>query len=491
MKLKSPQLQEIPMNIVGSSVFGQYPKISDEQTINMIISDNFLVPYFGYKTISTVNPNGVGRCIFVSTKLNTIAAVIGSGFYLLGINGTQSLVGTLNSSIGTVYMDENNSSEICIVDGSNIYLYNYASSTFTIVSTDIVNPIHVYFMDGYFIVTDANMNNWRLSNPNDGTSFPSDAQHTGEFQTEINKIKACHRVPGKGNLLYVFGDAITEPWYDLGLQLFPFQKNTFFNIDFGTANAATIASNDQYIIWLGQNKQSQPVIMYSEGSNSQSISTDGINKKLAQVNFPSNSYGFLIKQNGHTIYQLTFADPSDNFTLAYDFDTKKFYTITDTYMNCHPITGVVLFQGTYYGISVKNGNLYKLSGNLFTYDGNEIPMIRIPGTTRLPDGSLFIVNTVNFLIEQGQPNSQIIINPHEFSLGQAPIYGTPRVDLSVSYDGGNSFSSNEGIELNPNAVRQNKLEWQNKGACNEFTPQFRFHGFQRFLASSGITSIYQ
>ena len=47
--------KQMPLNIVGSSVFGRYPKISIEKTYNMLISDNWMVNYPGYSKVIDLN----------------------------------------------------------------------------------------------------------------------------------------------------------------------------------------------------------------------------------------------------------------------------------------------------------------------------------------------------------------------------------------------------------------------------------------------------
>ena len=48
MVARGQNFRQFPVNIVGSSIFGRYPKISIEKTYNMFMSDKFMVPYSGY-----------------------------------------------------------------------------------------------------------------------------------------------------------------------------------------------------------------------------------------------------------------------------------------------------------------------------------------------------------------------------------------------------------------------------------------------------------
>lgn len=473
MKPRSPTFKPIPLDIVGSTSFGRYPKISIEQTFNMIISDNWLVPYAGYKNVAAIAPNGKGRGLFKSTNLNQIVAVIDNGVYLVNTDLAYLRIGNLSTFDGDVFIDENNKSQIALCDKANIYIYDYSLNSFTKASIDFL-PGYIAFQDGYFIAPNLNPspnNAWRLSAPNDGTSWPDAPSNAGGFQTKPNIPLAALRFPGKGNLLIIFGQTITELWYDLGYQLFPYQKNSYFNIDYGCVNPATIATGDTIVVWLASNEKSGPVIMYSDGSEAIQISNDGINFKLAQLTNPTNSYGFLFKQDGHLIYQLTFID--DNLTLAYDFNTKKFFTLCDQNMNYHIAKKVVSFNDTYYFVSINDGNLYELNSKYTTYNGAEIPRIRVCKNVRLPDASRFVVNNLTFTLEQGQDAN------------------LQRIDFSFSTDGGESFTGYEGRVLNALGHRVNRIDYWNKGMANDFIPQFRFWGTGRFVATNGVTSIYQ
>lgn len=471
MKIRSPIQKQLPLDIVGSNNYGRYPKISIEQTFNMIVSDDWLVPYAGHKKIASIDPNGKGRGLYGSPSYNKMFAVIDNRVYSVTSGLAFQQIGTIDTFAGDVFIDENNAGQVAFCDKKNLYIYNSEGSPpFQKVTLDFV-PGYICFQDTYFIAPDLNTSQWRLSDNNNGLVWPAAAANVGTFQTKSDRPLATIRFPGKGNLLFVMGNIVTEAWYDVGYQLFPYQRNTYFNIDYGCLNPATIAASDTLIVWLAANEKSGPVIMFTDGGAPNQISNDGINFKLAQLENPQDSYGFLFKQDGHLIYQLTF--PSDNLSLIFDFNTKRFFTICDQYMNYHIAKRVVYFNNSYYFVSFNDGNLYELNSDYTTFDGAEIPRIRVCKNIRMPDSSRFIVNNLNFILEQGEAAN------------------VQRIDFSFSIDGGASFSSYEGIELNKQGHRQNRIDYWNKGMANDFVPQFRFWGTGRFVATNGVVSVYQ
>ena len=278
--------QPQPLNIVGSSVFGRYSKISIEKTYNMFESQGFMVPYAGYQiaVLASRFMNGKqGRAVFTSTKLNRLVVVIDANVYLVNINFSQpnlrvtsfnaTFIGSLQTSSGIVYIAENNKPQIGISDGTSFYLYDASiSPTLQTISTNF-RPGYLTFHDTYFIIAASQdtfysppaNNTWRLSKSNDGTSFPSDSAHIGLLQSKPDNTQAVVRFPSKGNLIFVMGSITTEAWFDTGAQGFPYQRNNQFNIDYGCVSAATVAYMDEVVVWLAQNEKSGPIIMYSDG----------------------------------------------------------------------------------------------------------------------------------------------------------------------------------------------------------------------------------
>lgn len=574
---RGQNFKEIPINVVGSSIFGRYPKISVEKTINMFISDNWLVNFSGYQIAipasSFVN-GGVGRGNHTSNKLGKLICVVGAFVYLVDIFFDQNIdmtydisVTLLNSSlplatsVGTVYISENNTPQIAISDGVHVYIYDpfNSTSTFYIMTGDGANPSakpinfdpgFIDFHDTYFLIAAANNTNftppanntWRLTSINPSTGFvyvdesaAGQSANTGIISTKPDNVQAVIRMPSKGNMVIVLGKTVAEPWYDQGLQLFPYVRSTAFSIDYGCLNPATIATNDVIAVWLAQNEKSGPIIMFTTGGEPEKITTDGIDYLFSQMKNPSDSQGFLMRQDGHLQYIINFY--TDNLSLMYDFNTKKFFNLTDENLNFFIANEVAFFNNQYYFLTNKNGNLYAFDTIYTTYNGAEIPRVRTCKSVRAPDQSYRIANDIGFTIESGETQYQqedggpiyletqdekliitqagsifFITQDNNFIITQdgnnltfqdldltnfsnlidqnnLVLYITPRVDLSVSWDGGASFSSDMPYELPGLGQRKNRIMWWQLGVFNDFTPQFKFWGLGRFVATDGILNV--
>ena len=531
----SPPKSEIGLRIVGSNTFGRNSKMSSEQTFNLFESDGFLVDTPGYKKVVDFPGRIVGRAIYASDRGNFMITVIDNVvFKISGPPGnlTTAAIFNLNTYTGDVFIDENIASEIAICDGTDLWIYNFLSGAATKAvlpnspgTTQPMRPGYVTYHDGYFIVPDLRSSAWFLSQQNQGLNWfwsAGSQEVNGAIQTKPDNAVAVLRAPGKGNLIYVFGRNVVEMWYNNGAQLFPYARSTSESIDYGCLSSTTIAAMDNFIAFLGVNEKSGPVIMVSTGSGFTRLSTDGIDFKLADVVFPDRSYGFFYKSDGHTLYQLTFYDPKDNFTLLYDFNTKKFFYLTDELMNHHIAESVAFFNNTYYFVSIDDGSIYELNSKFTTYDYTvpsnfrvnpntpivqEIPRMRICNSARQDDTSRFIANSLTFVVEQGvdpfYPASQLFYLTGEDGvvLAQESAEGfignflsqeivddpyVPRIDMAISKDGGETFGSYVSKDLNPLGERKNRVVFWKLGASNDFVAKFKFWSKYRVTVSDGV-----
>lgn len=559
MITRPPTFEAKPLNIVGSSTFGRYPTISIEKTYNMFMSDGWMVPYSGYQLAipsSSLLSGNQGRAIHTSAKFNRMIGVFNSNVFLINITFNQRQqkvtafqavkIGELQTSKGIVYIAENNVPQVLLSDGTSLYLYDRTlTPSFRVVTTSFI-PGFIDFHDTYFLCaaradgfyTPPANNTWRLSAQNNGASWPDDAASIGLLQTKPDNTQAVVRFPGKGNMIFVFGSTVTEPWFDLGYQLFPYQRSTSFNIDYGCLNPATIASMDDVVVWLGINEKGGPVVFYSDGGSQRQITTDGFDYMLANMQNPSDSQAFIYRQDGHLFYHINFY--SDNLSFFVDFlkdGTHKIYHACDEHGNYFIASQVAFFNNQYYFVSKNNGNLYTFDTIFTTYDGKEIPRIRTCKNIRNVQQEPFIANDCGFTIEVGNSDyvqeaagdiylitedgkkyitegaEQLYItedekylltedgknleseqtDPDVFSylIAEQPVIHTilPRVDMSISIDGGDHFSSYDAQYLPPIGQRKNKLAWWQLGWGNDLVCQFRFWGLSRFVVTDGVVNI--
>lgn len=471
------------LDIIGALGFERYPKMSIENTYNMVISSQALVPFSGYSLAQTFTADINGRQLFRSSFLKDLIAVINNRVYLINKNLGFALVGNLTTSTGPVFITENEANQIALVDGVNLYIFEPMTSNFSIVPLDF-SPVYITFQDGYFISCDGQTSQWRLSGLNNGFSWPAGPRNIGLLQTRPTFVKA---VIAFERQLFVMGETVTEIWHaQPSNSLFPYVRSNAIAINYGLLSPSSVASEFGLLVWVASNNQASPTILVSKGGPPKRLSTDGIDFLLGSLDFPERSTAFLFEEDGHIFYQITFE--RDNLTLVYDFETNQFYTLTDECLNAHIARNGVFFNNKNYFLSRDSGDLYEFGTQFTTYNGKSIPRIRITKPFRMKNSKRFIANNINITLEQGISNQ------------------LQRVDLSISKNGGQSFGTVVGKELNSLGNYRNRLQFWNLGICNDLTLQFRFwagnplettrndqcrNGSERFVIVGGELNYFQ
>lgn len=449
----------IPLNIVGGAKFGRYPKISVENTYNMIVSDNALVPYAGYVQELDLGGNE-NRGIFNSIALGKLIFVVDDRIYTLSATAPDTtlsyeFVGNLDTDSGDVYITENNNKQISISDGKNIYVYNWGNGSiakaYTGSSGDPLyfKPGYIDYMDSYTISPDTLSEQWALSNQNEALIYQmvdpdAGVSYTGNYQTKPDIMRATVVL---NRTLFVMASTGSELWHDVGNILFPFQRDNSIAIDYGVLSVPTIAVGFNRLVWLANNAQSGPVIVVSYGGPPQEIATDGIDFFIGDLVNPEDSDAFLFQEDGHTFYQITFH--GDNVTLTYDFDTQMFFTLTDQNMDHHIAKKGIYYNNNNYFMSYEGGKIYQFGTQYTTYDGLTIPRFRICRHIRESDSSRFRINRLIITMEAGDSDV------------------TQEVHLSMSKDGGNSFGSTVINTMNPIGRHRNIMQFWQLGEAND------------------------
>ena len=538
------------MIMSGSSTFGIHPKISAERTYNMYLSDEWLVNFAGYKKVvqfpsGTIDPVtgtdipitvGEGRGIFHSIRGNLMVVVINQKVFVLDSNlAIITLPTDLDTTTGEVFIDENLSQQICIVDGLNAYIYNWSLApnlTKQTINAANLIPNFVVFHNTYFLfgnaLTTANGNLWWAYERATDTTIQAvtgGAASSFSLQTKPDFALAVIRLPSQSDNVLVFGRAVCELWSAIG-GLQNYRRISTINIDSGCVSISTIASSEDSVFWLGRTQNNAPVIMRFRNNSHEQISSDGWDIAFQNVVEPEKSTAAIYRQNGHIFYQLTFFGSSDNFTICYDLETNKFFDLTDQYLNYHPARETTYFNKKWYFVGINKPFLYEQSTKFFVIDESlgedntpadkfiwDMQYIRITNTIRNETTGRFRLNSISFPIQQGfdpqctgshasdyivmEDDTTDIIETElgsplitETSLGDFIDAQCPRIDLSFSKDGGYTWSNTYSRQLQALGHRRNILTWNNLGVANEITCKFRIWTRAPVIINNGVAEVY-
>lgn len=542
--------KQVPIQIVGSSTFGRYNKISDRKVYNLYESDGWMVPYFGYKKIvELVSAGGAqvveGRGFFKSIRGNIAVAVINSTVWRLDPNAGALFIGNLATSSGPVFMDENLNSQIGIVDQLSLYVFNRDTNGLTRQTSvadggtvpDDLTPNYIRFHNNYFLIgnnnTTGNGARWYAFIYKDANNVEVANGGQLALETKADFARAIVPLPGRGNNVIVMGTTVSEiqnnsPLVSNG-QILLYQRVSSINIYYGVLSVSTIAWSETSVIWLAVNEKAKPVIMLFDGEGARTISTDGINHQLSALVHPEKSIGFIYEEDGHTFYQITFYAPQDNLSLFWDFNLKKFYHTSDHQLNYHPARQVVYIGNQNYFISLNNGAIYEFSTLLTTYDENVvnpgnanyneeinyvIPRQIVGDNFMLPGGpDIFRAKRFYLTMEQGadpkfsklralqsfispivtETGENIVAEDSEQIIAQQSNGLTlgyePGVDFSYSRDGAVTWTREVRSILNFSAIRQNITRWIIRDRCNSWTPRLKFWTKGRVVVHNGFLVI--
>lgn len=528
--------RQVPIDIVGSSNFGLYPKVNAERTYNMFISqsgqeqEQWLISFAGYRAAARVlSSNKEGRGLYHSIRGQFLLIVVAGQVTRLDTDSlTQTNIGTLNSDSGEVFFDENLNSQIAIVDGQDVYIYNHRTGNFGLANlrneadtgafTGALQPNYVTYQNTFFIFGNGLSTNdgskWYVFDPAPSGDLNIKLVQTLSLQTKPDYARAAVRMPGRGNNLLVMGESVAEIWSQVG-GLQTYQRNTSINIDYGVISVSTIAANDQLVVWLGNNERATPSIYVSQGGNAKALTTDGIDNLLNAVQVPSDATGFLYEQDNHWFYQLTFFNSQDNFTIVYDFETNRFFDLVDFDYSHFPARQIAHFLRNTYFVSIKDGRLFRISTDLENYQLDDdflnvfdIPRMRVCNTIRAKTPAKFITNLFSFILETGTyPNAfeeplcfglvltefgqPVLTEDGDVVLTQEGFCrrNRPRIDLRLSKDGGTTYSNAVSYELPPTGDFINQPRFFQLGRSNDLTLQLQFWGMSRFVIKNGALEI--
>lgn len=242
-------------------------------------------------------------------------------------------------------------------------------SSFTQINdANFLGATQVDYIDGYFIFSKQNSQQFFLSPLNAVVPFSGLDVGTAEAQPEnlMGLIELQEQV-------YLFSGRHIEVWYDSGAASFPFQRIPSGVIEIGCAAAFSIAKIQNAVYWLGQDKDGRAVVYRMQGMQPQRISTYAIENEIQGLPDLSGARAWTYQQSGHAFYCLNL--PGANTTWVFDTTTnlwhERSYLASGQYqrhlVDCHAFA-----YNTNVGGDYSSGKLYALDPSTYTDNGNAI-----------------------------------------------------------------------------------------------------------------------
>jgi len=408
-----------------------------------------LYPTPGYTLLLTL-PTSPVRCLKTITGAQTLLAVAGNALYTISATNVVTNVGTLLTSTGPVYIDDNGV-QAMIVDGANRYAYGLATNIFAVIPGSdgaFTGGVQVYTIDNYFVYNRPLSAQWAcstaLSTATPALSFASSFGSPGNIVAMITIARE----------VFLLGEKTTEVWIDTGGFPFPFSIIPGSNTQTGCAAPYSVAKIGASFCFVSQNSRGEGMVMMNQGYDFVRISTHAVENSLIGKVI-SDAIGYTYQIGGHEVYVLTF--PSADITWCFDMVSEQWHKwlSVDNFGQYHRHFGncYAMFQHQSLIGDYKTGNVYSLSNTVYTENGNTIRRLR-----RCPHlVSDFNRQFFNELQLQFQPGVGL-------STGQG---SDPQAMLRWSNDGGSTWSSEHWKPIGKQGKYKNRVIWRRLGQARD------------------------
>lgn len=418
----------------------------------------------GLRQLANVGTTGIRGSI---TFKNYLYVVVYN--QVIKINTTfmiRTVIGNTTTINGNVSMDQNGT-QLMIVDGSNGYIWDDATFQ-TITDPDFVASNFVAFKDGYFIYNLPNTGKVGISASYNG--LVHDALDVKTAEAAPDDVRS---ILTDQSFIWLFGVYTTELWYNAG-SLFPFQRAQNGILEWGIVAAHSAVNCDNSVIWLGNNKDGEAVVLRAFGPGSPTIiSTKGMAREFKSMSTLSDAKAFAYLENGEYFYQLTF--PLAERTFVYQMSVKEWFEKSRWAGGRHRAHTHTWFEAarTHVIGDFENGNLYALDPDKYTDDG-----VRI---LREIDSRIIHAG------RKRQFHNYIVLDC-ETGVGNAEDLD-PRVELLYSDDNGRLFSSFLDRQLGAVGHYADPPRWNRLGSSVNRVYRVRYAGKTKFNVFSAYGSI--
>ena len=430
--------QTVPINIAGPSYQSRSLPLSAQQSVNMYQeinegakSPNIMQPFPGLKLFNA--QGGIERNSTVMGGI--IYRVAGTTLYKVSSGGTHTSLGTITGNNRCIFA--NDGTNLFIVSGSTVYQWN--GTTLSQVSDpDIQGATSVGYQNRQFLYSKDN--NFVVSDVGDGSS--ADALNAAQAESQPDDLVRVYIFKDDA---YMFGTESVEPFFNTGTGSPPYDRITGQIVSVGTNAIHSIAHNDNYFYFLGDDNF---VYQCVQGIFNP-ISSNALTHAIEGYATSSDAIGHTISFENQKFYLLTF--PSANKTWVLNENLGKdgwFELSSDTNQGRYQCTSFVRVYNK--NIAFDDSGAYELDTNTYDNNGEIIQRVRTIGGL---NGTLL-----------GKTGARVQMSKLRLELhtGGGLITGqgsNPKVMVEYSTDGGRSFGNGTWAKVGRQGQNIIKVEW--------------------------------
>lgn len=431
-----PQRLTIPF--VGQEARDRSVAVDNQQTTNFITSIKgagakapiVLETAPGLRFIDTA---GNGPCrspqmvqwFHPTTRTTALYGVFGDKFVQLRDGLAPIEIGTLATTEGRVRI-ERGRTHMMIVDGQRGYTYD--GTTFQQITDDdfpdidhdpVGAPTFVWYQDGFFMVNNANNDNWHISALEDPDSW-----NALDFEAANTSPDRALAGVSSNSIVYIIGDETTELYYNSGNPDFPFERILSGTQEVGTLAPQSVAVSDDGVFFLATTPEGGRFIYRIVGQQGAVITQDAQEYQLNEVSDIENAYGYIYKQAGKSFYVLQLGD--DQPTLVYNIRTGQFESRSMSDGTAYRVAGVGVLNGKNIAGDRRSARYYQFDLNHYL-DGDD-PLVRRRVT------QIYHIN--NSLMDW----HELVIDVETGNANALPPGDDPQLRMRYSDDGGLTWS---------------------------------------------------
>lgn len=450
------------VNLFGVGLKGKSPAITAQSRVNCYVeqqqeADRTNIALIGTAGLILFSDLGASPSRGMWTTGNTLWSVHANTLFSIDNAGVATNIGTIGTTMGNVSMADDGT-YLVIVDGTSGYYYNYAvpGAITQIVDPNFpTRPTTVTWQDTYFIVNKGQSNQFSLSNNADPSTWPAvNINFTGSAPGAIQAVLADH------SILPIFGDVYTEFWQDTGAADFPYSPIPGSAQEFGLASPWSLCKYDNSLAGLFKNKMGEVNISRLSGFRLQQLSSfelDSIinDRSIYTTVSDAVAYGYML--GGHPMYQISF--PTVGKTWEYDGASRVWSERKATDGTRYWGQKFANFLDQLIVSDYRNGKLYKVSTSTYADDGSMMPM-EVTSKHIWNDDKFIGISRVQVDVQSGVG----------ITLGQG---SNPQIDLQVSKDGGNTFTSVGFSSLGAIGKYTQRVVWDRLGAARDWVLRLR------------------
>lgn len=307
-----------------------------------------------------------------------VYCVAGNQFLAISSNGTQTILGTLNTSTGWAKIEaitggSDSTNQLVIIDGTNGYHYNIGTSTATFPITDTnfnQLAVDITATDDYFVFEDPNSISFFISNLSDGKTYSA-----LDFASKFRKPDRINGIIAYKGEVWLCGTKTIEVWQNSGNNLFPFQRRDDVFIEMGLAAPRALVIAADFLYGFVKSRTGGYAFVEFDSYNAKVISSKAVMSQVNKLSAPSDCICYAYSKDGHEFIDWTF--PTDNKTFTYDISNITWVIrssfVNSTYGrllgNCHCFAYGKSLIGDF-----NSGKIYNQSST--TYTENGVPLKR-------------------------------------------------------------------------------------------------------------------